>query len=107
MAKTKIDYDLVAELSCRAYREGLSASALIAHHIHVSHKYACQLIMRARRRGYDIPPLPTQVVSKISLLWLRCSSCEDMFAVHNVDLLKKHTLVSHSRAPLREELVPK
>lgn len=107
MSIPKIDYVKVAQLARQAFINGVSASALVAQHFNVSHKYACQLIMRARRNGHSVPKLPNNPVHKQITVRLVCTDCYTSFDISEAVRLKAHILHEHKRPAHREELIPK
>lgn len=107
MGKPRVDYAKVAVLACQAFVEKRSASALISTRFNVTHKHACQLIMRARRKGFYIPKLPKHPINGPREVGLYCSTCFKRFDLTDVLLLKHHVRTEHSRSVAKEELTPR
>lgn len=98
----------VAAVACAARAAGQPIAAAVAEHFGRTWECATNLISRTRQRGYQIPydyrgdPRPVVAADRAPTLVCDCGHHCGSF-----DLLVRHTLTAHRRAPYRHERTPR
>ena len=98
----------VAAVACAAAAANQPIAAAVAERFGRSWRCATNLISRTRQRGYQIPydyrgdPRPVVAADRAPTLVCDCGHHCGSF-----DLLVRHTLTAHRRAPYRHERTPR
>lgn len=99
----------VAAVANAAAAAGQPIAAAVAERFGREWRCATNLVSRARQRGHSIPYDYNRSgeprVATADVLTLVCADCGH--PAHSFDLLVRHTLIEHQRAPYRHERTPR